>query len=119
MVVHSYDFVLICVTERFCKKESFFRLSLALMDTVFSLFEFFPQVVGRANCLVASGDYIFIGLSTGLSVFSMSLHEKLCSWEAAKLEICALWTSDLGNESHLLCSVDEMGRLLQNICIIL
>ncbi|XP_066491391.1 WD repeat-containing protein 93 [Tiliqua scincoides] len=67
------------------------------------------QVVGRTNCLAASGDYIFIGLSTGLSVFSMSLCEKLCSWEAARVEVCAIQTSDLGNGSHLLGSVDEMG----------
>ncbi|KAJ6662820.1 hypothetical protein lerEdw1_011024 [Lerista edwardsae] len=67
------------------------------------------QVVGRANCLAAAGDYIFIGLSTGLSVFSMPQREKLFSWDAVRLEVCAIRTTDLGNGSHLVGSVDEMG----------
>ncbi|XP_053128924.1 WD repeat-containing protein 93 [Hemicordylus capensis] len=67
------------------------------------------QVVGTANCMVASSEYIFIGLSAGLFVFSISTCEKVCAWEAAKLEICAIRASDLGNGSHLLGSVDELG----------
>lgn len=89
------------------------------MDTVFSVI--FSQVMGRANCLAAAGDYIFIGLSTGLSVFSMPQREKLFSWEAVKLEVCAVRTTDLGNGSHLLGSVDELGKysgFCLNICIV-
>ncbi|XP_060116052.1 WD repeat-containing protein 93 [Heteronotia binoei] len=67
------------------------------------------QVVGRANCLAASQEYIFIGLSTGLSVFSIATCEKLCAWETARLEICTLRASDLENNSHILGAVDEMG----------
>ncbi|XP_054858639.1 WD repeat-containing protein 93 [Eublepharis macularius] len=67
------------------------------------------QVVGRANCLAATREYIFIGLSTGLSVFGLATGEKLCAWETAKLEICTLRASDLGNNSHVLGTVDEMG----------
>ncbi|XP_061451160.1 WD repeat-containing protein 93 [Rhineura floridana] len=67
------------------------------------------QVVGRANCMVASGEFIFIGLSTGLSVFSIVMCEKLCTWEAAKLEICTIQVSNFGSGSYLLGTVDEMG----------
>ncbi|XP_062998645.1 WD repeat-containing protein 93 [Elgaria multicarinata webbii] len=67
------------------------------------------QVVGRVNCMAASGGYAFLGLSTGLSVFSIPLCEKLCTWEAAKLEICTIRISDLGSGSKLLGMVDELG----------
>uniref|UniRef100_A0ACB8E652 Uncharacterized protein n=1 Tax=Sphaerodactylus townsendi TaxID=933632 RepID=A0ACB8E652_9SAUR len=67
------------------------------------------QVVGKANCLAASGEYIFIGLSTGLSVFSIDTCERVCAWDAAKLEMCTLRISDLGNNSEVLGTVDEMG----------
>ncbi|XP_077173571.1 WD repeat-containing protein 93 isoform X2 [Paroedura picta] len=67
------------------------------------------QVVGRANCLAASREYIFLGLCTGLSVFSIATYEKLCAWEIARLEICTLHASDLDNSSQVLGTVDEMG----------
>ncbi|KAJ7311080.1 hypothetical protein JRQ81_006678 [Phrynocephalus forsythii] len=72
------------------------------------------QVPGRANCLAISGGYIFAGLSTGLCVFRIATCEKVCSWEAAKLEICSIQVSDLGSDYHLLGTVDELGaaRLL-------
>ncbi|XP_074822561.1 WD repeat-containing protein 93 isoform X2 [Natator depressus] len=65
--------------------------------------------MGRANCLAASGQHVFVGLSTGLAVFSMPNCKRVCAWESAKLEICAVRTSNLGNETHLLVTVDEMG----------
>ncbi|XP_015274729.1 PREDICTED: WD repeat-containing protein 93 [Gekko japonicus] len=67
------------------------------------------RVVGRANCLAASREYIFIGLSTGLSVFSIATCEKIGAWETARLEICTLHASDLDNNSQVLGTVDEMG----------
>uniref|UniRef100_A0ABM5EX97 WD repeat-containing protein 93 n=1 Tax=Pogona vitticeps TaxID=103695 RepID=A0ABM5EX97_9SAUR len=67
------------------------------------------QISGRANCLVASGGYIFAGLSTGLCVFSIATGEKLCAWEAAKLEICTIQVFELGSGCHLLGTVDELG----------
>ncbi|EMP29183.1 WD repeat-containing protein 93 [Chelonia mydas] len=67
------------------------------------------QVMGRTNCLAASGQHVFVGLSTGLAVFSMPNCKRVCAWESAKLEICAIRTSNLGNETHLLITVDEMG----------
>lgn len=66
--------------------------------------------MGRTNCLAASGQHVFVGLSTGLAVFSMPNCKRVCAWESAKLEICAIRTSNLGNETHLLITVDEMGR---------
>uniref|UniRef100_K7G1J7 WD repeat domain 93 n=1 Tax=Pelodiscus sinensis TaxID=13735 RepID=K7G1J7_PELSI len=68
------------------------------------------QVMGRANCLAASGQHVFVGLSTGLAVFNMPTCKQVCVWESAKLEICAIRASNLGNETHLLITVDEMGR---------
>ncbi|NWU81327.1 WDR93 protein, partial [Onychorhynchus coronatus] len=67
------------------------------------------QVTGRANCLAVSGKYIFVGLSEGLAAFSMWDCKEICAWDAVKTEICALYASDLGNESHVLLAVDEMG----------
>ncbi|XP_065268816.1 WD repeat-containing protein 93 [Emys orbicularis] len=67
------------------------------------------QVMGRANCLAASGQHVFLGLSTGLAVFNMPNCKRVCAWESAKLEICAIRASNLGNETHLLVTVDEMG----------
>ncbi|XP_074862991.1 WD repeat-containing protein 93 [Carettochelys insculpta] len=67
------------------------------------------QVMGSANCLAASGQHVFIGLSTGLAVFNMPNCKQVCAWESAKLEICAIHASNLGNETHLLVTVDEMG----------
>ncbi|NXH13358.1 WDR93 protein, partial [Bucco capensis] len=67
------------------------------------------QVTGRANCLAVSGQYVFAGLSTGLAAFKVSDCEEVCAWDAVKMEICAIHTSDLGNECHILLAVDEMG----------
>ncbi|XP_070619406.1 WD repeat-containing protein 93 isoform X2 [Erythrolamprus reginae] len=66
-------------------------------------------VSGRVNCLSASEGYIFIGHSTGISVFSSTTCESLCTWEATKLEICTIKLSVLGGVSHVLGTVDEMG----------
>ncbi|KFM05693.1 WD repeat-containing protein 93, partial [Aptenodytes forsteri] len=67
------------------------------------------QVTGRANCLVVSGKYIFVGLSVGLSAFKVSDCKEVCAWDAVKTEICAIHALDLGNERHVLLAVDEMG----------
>ncbi|XP_009914087.1 WD repeat-containing protein 93 isoform X2 [Haliaeetus albicilla] len=67
------------------------------------------QVTGRANCLAVSGKYIFVGLSVGLAAFRVSDCKEVCAWDAVKTEICAIHASDLGNESHVLLAVDEMG----------
>ncbi|XP_074012093.1 WD repeat-containing protein 93 [Numenius arquata] len=69
------------------------------------------QVTGRANCLVVSGKYIFVGLSVGLSAFKVSDCKKVCVWDAVETEICAIHASDLGNDCHILLAVDEMGLL--------
>uniref|UniRef100_A0A8C8SYK6 Uncharacterized protein n=1 Tax=Pelusios castaneus TaxID=367368 RepID=A0A8C8SYK6_9SAUR len=68
------------------------------------------QVMGKANCLAASGQHVFVGLSTGLAVFNMHNCKRVCAWESVKLEICALRAASLSNETHLLITVDEMGR---------
>ncbi|KAM6426099.1 WD repeat-containing protein 93 isoform 1-T1 [Liasis olivaceus] len=67
------------------------------------------MVAGRVNCLAASEGYIFMGHSTGISVFSTIICENLCTWEASRLEICTIQVSDLGGAFHLLGTVDEMG----------
>ncbi|NXS77021.1 WDR93 protein, partial [Pandion haliaetus] len=67
------------------------------------------QVTGRANCLAVSGKYVFVGLSLGLAAFKVSDCKEVCAWDAVKTEICAIYASDLGNESHVLLAVDEMG----------
>ncbi|NXT00944.1 WDR93 protein, partial [Jacana jacana] len=67
------------------------------------------QVTGRANCLVVSGKYIFVGLSVGLAAFEVSDYKKVCDWDAVQTEICAIRASDLGNDCHVLLAVDEMG----------
>ncbi|KFQ29416.1 WD repeat-containing protein 93, partial [Merops nubicus] len=67
------------------------------------------QVTGRANCLVVSGKYIFVGLSMGLAAFRVSDCKEVCVWDAAQTEFCAIHASDLGNERHVLLAVDEMG----------
>ncbi|NXD01547.1 WDR93 protein, partial [Certhia familiaris] len=67
------------------------------------------QVTERANCLAVSGKYVFVGLSVGLVAFNTCDFKDVCAWDAAKTEICAIHTSDLGNECHVLLAVDEMG----------
>ncbi|NWZ43343.1 WDR93 protein, partial [Brachypodius atriceps] len=67
------------------------------------------QVTERPNCLAVSGKYIFVGLSVGLAAFNTCDFKDVCAWDAAKTEICAIHTSDLGNECHALLAVDEMG----------
>ncbi|NWR43730.1 WDR93 protein, partial [Regulus satrapa] len=67
------------------------------------------QVTERANCLVVSGKYVFVGLSVGLAAFNTGDFKDVCAWDAAKTEICAIHASDLGNECHVLLAVDEMG----------
>ncbi|NXX32126.1 WDR93 protein, partial [Nicator chloris] len=67
------------------------------------------QVTEGANCLAVSGKYIFVGLSVGLAAFNTRDFGNVCSWDAAKTEICAIHVSDLGKECHVLLAVDEMG----------
>ncbi|XP_026565527.1 WD repeat-containing protein 93 [Pseudonaja textilis] len=67
------------------------------------------MVSGRVNCLSASEGYIFIGHSTGISVFSSTTCENLCTWEVTKLEICTIQLAVFCGTSHLLGTVDEMG----------
>ncbi|NXE18198.1 WDR93 protein, partial [Ardeotis kori] len=67
------------------------------------------QVTGRANCLAVSGEYIFVGLSLGLAAFRVSDCSQVCAWDEVKMEVCAIHTSNLGNECHVLLAVDGMG----------
>ncbi|XP_040425926.1 WD repeat-containing protein 93 isoform X3 [Cygnus olor] len=67
------------------------------------------QVTGTANCLSVSGKFIFVGLSVGLAAFRMYDCKQVCVWDAVKTEICVIHSSDLGNEHHVLLTVDEMG----------
>lgn len=57
-----------------------------------------------------SGKFIFVGLSVGLAAFRMYDCKQVCVWDAVKTEICVICSSDLGNEHHVLLTVDEMGR---------
>ncbi|NXK44165.1 WDR93 protein, partial [Chauna torquata] len=75
--------------------------------------KYFPtaefQVTGTANCLAVSGKFIFVGLSVGLAAFRMHDCKQICAWDAVKTEVCVIRSSDLGNECHVLLTVDEMG----------
>ncbi|NXC45089.1 WDR93 protein, partial [Penelope pileata] len=67
------------------------------------------QVTGTANCLAVSGKYIFVGLPVGLAAFRMLDCKQVGAWDAVNTEVCAICSSDLGNERHILLAVDEMG----------
>lgn len=56
-----------------------------------------------------SGKYIFVGLSVSLAAFTGYDCEEVCTWDAVKTEICAIHSSELGDDLHILLAVDEMG----------
>ncbi|NXO02817.1 WDR93 protein, partial [Rhinopomastus cyanomelas] len=67
------------------------------------------QVTGSANCLAASGKYIFVGVSVGLATFRVSDCKEVCVCDTVNTDICAIHASDLGNELYVLLAVDKMG----------
>lgn len=93
------------------------HVKIGEVDIVFFYF-LTSQVTGNANCLAASGDYVFIGLCTGLAVYSISHCEKLCAWDAVKFEICVIRVSVMDNSCYLLGTVDEMGRCNYYQCVL-
>ncbi|XP_075061297.1 WD repeat-containing protein 93 [Mixophyes fleayi] len=69
------------------------------------------HVSRRVNCVAAggSGTYLFVGLSEGLAVYSLSDHDWVCGWEASNLDVCSLSVSLVHNQVYLLSTVDDMG----------
>lgn len=57
-----------------------------------------------------SGKYIFVGLCMGLAAFRMVDCKQVSAWDAVETEVCAISSSDLGNECHTAQAVDEMGE---------
>ncbi|KAG8440643.1 hypothetical protein GDO86_006407 [Hymenochirus boettgeri] len=69
------------------------------------------QVAKRINCMAAGGpeEYIFVGHSEGLSVYSFPDCNLFCSWDSPKVEICSLNICYVKNRLYLLSTVDDMG----------
>ncbi|XP_077330109.1 WD repeat-containing protein 93 [Lithobates pipiens] len=69
------------------------------------------HVSRRVNCVAAgaNGSFLFVGLSEGLMVYSLSGGDWICGWEADKLEVCSLSICHVKNQTYLLGTVDDMG----------
>ncbi|XP_018427203.1 PREDICTED: WD repeat-containing protein 93 [Nanorana parkeri] len=69
------------------------------------------QVSRRVNCLAMgkNGSFLFVGLSEGLRVYSLSHGDWICGWEADKLEVCSLSVCQVKNQTYLVGTVDDMG----------
>ncbi|XP_069078788.1 WD repeat-containing protein 93 isoform X2 [Pleurodeles waltl] len=74
------------------------------------------QLSGKVICIAAggTGKCIFVGLSVGVAVFSVPDYIWICGWETSSIEICTIRAAYLGNQTHVLATVDDMGivRLL-------
>lgn len=67
------------------------------------------QVFRRVNCMAIEGSYLFVGLSEGLAVYSLTDREWICGWDANKVEVCNLTVCQVQNEVYFLSTVDDMG----------
>ncbi|XP_073692591.1 WD repeat-containing protein 93 [Garra rufa] len=74
------------------------------------------KLPGRTNSIVCSDDglYLFLGHTHGLSVISTSTLTSVRTWQDERVELTSISCASLGNATHLLCTVDDMGiaRLL-------
>ncbi|XP_067256805.1 LOW QUALITY PROTEIN: WD repeat-containing protein 93 [Chanodichthys erythropterus] len=69
------------------------------------------KLPARTNCIVCSEDglYLFVGHAHGLSVISTSTLTCVKTWQNERVELTSISCASLGNITHLLCSVDDMG----------
>ncbi|KAM3927085.1 WD repeat-containing protein 93 [Leptodactylus fuscus] len=67
------------------------------------------HVTKRVNCLAVGGSYLFVGLSEGLAVYSLTDNDWICGWETNKVEVCALTVCHVQNQVYFLSTVDDMG----------
>ncbi|XP_052003428.1 WD repeat-containing protein 93 [Xyrauchen texanus] len=65
----------------------------------------------RTNCIACSDDgvYLFLGHTHGLSVITTSTLTCLRTWKDERVELTSISCTSLGNCTHLLCTVDDMG----------
>ncbi|KAI2662418.1 WD repeat-containing protein 93 [Labeo rohita] len=66
---------------------------------------------GRTNSIVCSDDglYLFLGQTHGLSVIRTSTLTCVRTWQDERVELTSISCASLGNATHLLCTVDDMG----------
>ncbi|XP_056114950.1 WD repeat-containing protein 93 [Rhinichthys klamathensis goyatoka] len=69
------------------------------------------KLPARTNCIVCSEDglYLFLGHAHGLSVISSSTLTCVRTWKNERVELTSISCASLGNLTHLLCTVDDMG----------
>ncbi|XP_075714279.1 WD repeat-containing protein 93 [Rhinoderma darwinii] len=67
------------------------------------------HVSKRVNCIAVGGSYLFVGLSEGLAVYSLTDRDWICGWEANKVEVCTLTVCHVQNQVYFLSTVDDMG----------
>uniref|UniRef100_A0A671L2S9 WD repeat domain 93 n=1 Tax=Sinocyclocheilus anshuiensis TaxID=1608454 RepID=A0A671L2S9_9TELE len=69
------------------------------------------KLPGRTNSIVCSDDglYLFLGHTHGLSVISTSTLTCVRTWQDERVELTSISCTSLGNATHLLCTVDDMG----------
>ncbi|XP_051757591.1 WD repeat-containing protein 93 isoform X2 [Ctenopharyngodon idella] len=69
------------------------------------------KLPARTNCIVCSEDglYLFLGHAHGLSVISTSTLTCVKTWQNERVELTSISFASLGNVTHLLCTVDDMG----------
>ncbi|XP_042616672.1 WD repeat-containing protein 93 isoform X1 [Cyprinus carpio] len=69
------------------------------------------KLPGRTNSIVSSDDglYLFLGHTHGLSVISSSTLTCVRTWQDERVEITSISCASLGNATHLLFTVDDMG----------
>lgn len=59
------------------------------------------------------GLYLFLGHAHGLSVISSSTLTCVRTWKNERVELTSISCASLGNHTHLLCTVDDMGNFLR------
>lgn len=59
------------------------------------------------------GLYLFLGHMNGLSVISTSTLTCVRTWQDERVELTSVSCASLGNATHLLCTVDDMGNFLR------
>ncbi|XP_059359807.1 WD repeat-containing protein 93 isoform X2 [Carassius carassius] len=69
------------------------------------------KLPGRTNSIVSSDDglYLFLGHTHSLSVISTSTLTCVRTWQDERVEITSISCASLGNATHLLFTVDDMG----------